>query len=115
MANWSVFRPLLSRLHHQRLIVFVTSESADELTTHDTRTYLIIVRAMRCGHNGMGARREVQSIRALLTSRVTQPTPVRPRRAEQVPSGLPDGCDPGAGCRVPSKRVLVRTYTVASP
>ena len=52
---------------------------------------------MRCGQNGMGARREVQSIRALLTSRVTQPTPVRPRRVEQVPSGLPDGCHPRSG------------------
>jgi hypothetical protein len=39
----------------------------------------------------------------------------RPRRAEQVPSGLPDGCDPGAGCSAGAKRVLVRAYTVASP
>jgi hypothetical protein len=81
----------------------------------EARTYLIIVRAMRCGQNGMAARREVQSIHGLLTSRVTQRTLVRPRRAEQVPSGLPDGCDPGAGCRAPSKRGLVRTCTVASP
>src|SRR5215475_7610654 len=65
--------------------------------------------------NGMAARREAQSIHGLLASRVTQRTPVRPRRAEQVPSGLPDGCDPGAGCRAPIKRVLVRTCTVASP
>src|SRR4249919_4187099 len=45
-----------------------------------------------------------------------RPRPLaRPRRAEQVPSGLPDGCDPAAGCSAGSDRVLIRAYTVASP
>ena len=45
-----------------------------------------------------------------------RPRPLaRPRRAEQVPSGLPDGCDPGAGCSAGPDRVLIRACTVASP
>jgi len=31
---------------------------------------------------------------------------LRPRRAEQVPSALADGCDPAAGCSAAIARVL---------
>ena len=44
-----------------------------------------------------------------------RPRPLaRPRRAEQVPSALSDGCDPGAGCSAGPDRVLFRAFTVAS-
>ena len=82
------------------------------LNLPSTRTYLIIVRVMRCGQNGMAARREVQSIRGLLTSRATQRTPVRPRRAEQ---GSLWDVTPERDAAHQLKRVLVRTCTVASP
>ena len=67
---------------------------------------------MRCGQNGMAARREVQSIPRLLTSRVTQRTPVRPRRAEQ---GSLWDVTPERDAAHQLERVLVRTCTVASP
>src|SRR5712691_163662 len=41
-----------------------------------TRTYLIIVCAMRCGQNGMAARREAAGISGIWQGRVTQRTPV---------------------------------------
>src|SRR3970040_2379000 len=41
--------------------------------------------------------------------------PLRPRRAEQVPSALADGCDPAAGCSAAIARVLMCASTVASP
>src|SRR3972149_25492 len=40
---------------------------------------------------------------------------IRPRRAEQVPSALADGCDPAAGCSAAIPRVLMCAFTVASP
>src|SRR5574340_825022 len=43
------------------------------------------------------------------------PIPARPRRAEQVPLVLANGCDPGAGCGVGFNRVLMRACTVTSP
>ena len=47
---------------------------------------------------------------------MTIPTPtLRPRRAEQVPSALADGCDPAAGCSAAIMRVLMCASTVASP
>ena len=42
------------------------------------------------------------------------PLTPRPRRAEQVPSALADGCDPAAGCKAPDIRVLLCDFTVAS-
>ena len=42
------------------------------------------------------------------------PLTLRPRRAEQVPSALDDGCDPAAGCKAPEIRVLMCAFTVAS-
>jgi len=67
---------------------------------------------MRCGQNGMAARREVQSIHGLLTSRVTPRAPVRPRRAEQ---GSLWDVTPERDAAHQLKRVLVRTCTVTSP
>ena len=43
------------------------------------------------------------------------PIPVRPRRAEQVPLVLTNGCDPEAGCGAGFNRVLMRACTVTSP
>jgi hypothetical protein len=43
------------------------------------------------------------------------PIPARPRRAEQVPLALDNGCDPAAGCGAGVNRVLMRACTVTSP
>ena len=45
------------------------------------------------------------------------PIPIlaRPRRAEQVPLALDNGCDPAAGCGAGVNRVLMRACTVTSP
>ena len=60
----------------------------------------------------MAARREVQSI----LQAIDQPSNAADARAPaQGGTGLPLGCDPGAGCRAPAERVLVRTCAVASP